>query len=72
MENVEKMHAVMGWCDEGKIVVYIQYLNLLIALHRLLIAVTIYISTQSKLPVHYLSKKVAAMWVCWRVKVYDK
>ena len=44
----------------GKIVVYIQYLNLLIALHRLLIAVTIYISTQSKLPVHYLSKKMCS------------
>ena len=60
MENVGKMHAVMGWCDEGKIAVYIQYLNLLIALHRLLIAVSIYISTQSKLPVHYLSQKMCS------------
>ena len=44
----------------GKIAVYIQYLNLLIALHRLLIAVSIYISTQSKLPVHYLSQKMCS------------
>ena len=44
----------------GKIAVYIQYLNLLKALHRLLIAVSIYISTQSKLPVHYLSQKMCS------------